>query len=448
MTKMAPQVAVTVVCEVLPDRVDAVSRILMEIGADPPANGCIPFARLPNVHFGRLFMTRFAPPQSPSPPSPPAGAPSPSPVEGEGWGGGEGPPPQLVYMADVDGTAEEHLASLVDVAGAGLDAVFQHCAGWPTGNDRDRAARLAFLVRRQIRPAAAYVNTIGRTLQQVIEERRLRNAIEGFLDQAPHDLHDDPRRLRDAVRGFVAGQPELAPALTPVEPFGAWWRLGQGLRVAASAAAVLVLLPVLAIAALPYLVLLRLHEIGDVPSSARPDPARLAEIAAFEDRYAQNPFCAASPIKPGWFRALTVRLALRATGFAARHVYNRGSLTGVQTIHFFRLVLVRDQLMFGSTFDGSLESYMDDFVFRLARGLNAIFSSAVGYPRTSFLFFGGAEREQEFKDYVHMHELPIPVFYSAYPDLTAVNVGNNAAIRAGLSGSMSRAQAAAWLRRL
>ena len=46
------------------------------------------------------------------------------------------------------------------------------------------------------------------------------------------------------------------------------------------------------------------------------------------------------------------------------------------------------------------------------------------------------------------HQILTPVWYSAYPGLTAVNVENNAAIRAGLYGGMTNEEAAAWLRRL
>jgi len=39
----------------------------------------------------------------------------------------------------------------------------------------------------------------------------------------------------------------------------------------------------------------------------------------------------------------------------------------------------------------------------------------------------------------------VPVWYSAYPALSAANIENNARIRAGLQGEMSPADAAQWL---
>ena len=70
--------------------------------------------------------------------------------------------------------------------------------------------------------------------------------------------------------------------------------------------------------------------------------------------------------------------------YAARHVYRRGYLTRVQTIHFARWVLLDDnkRMFFASNYDGSLDSYMDDFINKVAWGINLVFSNGVGFPRT------------------------------------------------------------------
>ena len=39
----------------------------------------------------------------------------------------------------------------------------------------------------------------------------------------------------------------------------------------------------------------------------------------------------------------------------------------------------------------------------------------------------------------------MPAWYTAYPELSADNIQNNAQIRAGLHGDMSPAQAERWL---
>jgi hypothetical protein len=104
-------------------------------------------------------------------------------------------------------------------------------------------------------------------------------------------------------------------------------------------------------------------------------------------------------------------------------------------------------LFFSSNYDGSLESYMDDFIDKAAWGLNAIFSSGDGFPRTCFLFCGGITDEKAYKRFLPTRQVQTPVWYSAYPYLTTKNIANNAAIRAGLSGDLNEDETRTWLRR-
>ena len=88
----------------------------------------------------------------------------------------------------------------------------------------------------------------------------------------------------------------------------------------------------------------------------------------------------------------------------------------MKTIHFARWVFLdgKRRVFFASNYDGSLESYMDDFIDKIAWGLNVVFSNGVGYPRTSWLVLGGARDELAFKDYLRTHQVPTRVWYSAY----------------------------------
>jgi hypothetical protein len=102
-------------------------------------------------------------------------------------------------------------------------------------------------------------------------------------------------------------------------------------------------------------------------------------------------------------------------------------------------------MTFASNYDGAVEAYNDDFIDEVWWGLNAAFGNAVGYPPTRWLFWGGAKYEQQFKNTLRIHQVPVPLWYSAYPWLSAVNIENNAQIRAGLRGEMSPAAAERWL---
>jgi hypothetical protein len=145
---------------------------------------------------------------------------------------------------------------------------------------------------------------------------------------------------------------------------------------------------------------------------------------------------------------MTFRAVLFLTDYAVRHVFTQGSLGGIKTIHFARWVPLDGwrRMAFASNYDGAVESYNDDFIETVWWGLNATFSNGVGYPRTRWLFFGGAARyEQEFKYSLRRHQVPVPAWYSAYPTLTALNIENNARIRAGLRGQMPPDQVEHWL---
>jgi hypothetical protein len=146
-------------------------------------------------------------------------------------------------------------------------------------------------------------------------------------------------------------------------------------------------------------------------------------------------------------------VALRAVlfwlSYAVRHAYAKDNLAGVRTIHFARWVYLDGgrRLVFASSYDGSLESYMDDFIDRLAWGLNAVFSNGMGYPSTRWLLFGGARDEPTFKNYLRRHQVPTPVFYSAHDGLTARNLDDDTRLRAGLAAGAPATDdaAATWL---
>jgi len=419
---VTPQVGLTVVCPVLPGHADAVRGVLAGMGGRPADNEFVPFGRLPGVHFARLLL-----------------------LEETRDLQGRPIPAELVLMADLDGPLEARLAELTAVAGDGLDSLLSHCEGYGPGS------ATAFLRAHSVRADALYVNTVGRTAAQVRDEARLRDAIEGFLDGCPPDPDAGPLEVRERIRDFVRRQPELAWAAEPAVERDPAWHLRQVVFLGLLPLLVLVVavavLPLTVLALAAFVVTLRVHEVRDPVSSERPAPQHLLELAALEDRGPQNQFSAVGFVKPGPFRQFTARLVLFLTDYGARHVFFHANLAGVKTIHFARWAPLdgRRRMIFASNYDGSVESYMDDFIDKVWWGLNATFSNGAGYPRTDFLLFHGSRDEGAFKDFLRVHQVPTQVWYSAYDRLTCLNVENNARIRAGLSGQMSAAHAGSWL---
>jgi len=430
---MPHQVALTIRARVRPGQAGALKHLLTSM-ADPAANRAIPFERLGTTHFARLFVLD----EVDAAPDGSAGAVIPA---------------SLVYMSDIDAPVWRHLVALVRIGGARLDAVFGHCEGWPSSS-AGTWPRVAWLRARRIATDVVYVNTVGRSVAQVHDERRLRQAIEEFLDGSQAEWPgSDPVKIHAAVRQFVAGRPDLCWALQPARGPGLAFRVRSKLHKVGGALLVLLFSPLL-LALLPlWAVLLRRHERRDVPDEpVSPSRERLRELADLEDHVMQNPFTAVGVAKPGRFRFLTMLAVLRLVNYFTRHVFNRGSLTRVRSIHFARWVAIDDRrrLIFASSYDGSLESYMDEFIDKVAWGLNAVFSNGVGYPRTRWLVLDGANDERAFKAFLRNRQIPTYVWYSAYDELSTINIENNAAIRAGLSGAEapSRAEAEAWLARL
>lgn len=420
------QVALTIVANILPDQQASLQEVLDGMGKDPAGNEVIPFGAFKCLHFARLVVLDE----------------SVDPV------GGKASPPYLLFLSDIDDPLDGYLEQLVDTAPDGIDLLWSHCQGYPQPADRNRAWRLAYLRERMIPSDAVYINTVGRSAQQVLQEARLHDAIQEFLDHSWPALSTKPApEVRSAIQHFVKAEDSLRWALKPASSPGAAWKLGETLHMLAVVLLLLFLLP-FAIFFLPFwLILLRLHEIADKPNETKPDPDRVKQLADAEDREVQNQFTAIGYFKPGGFRRFTAVIALWLVNNAARHYFNDGQLTGVTTIHFARWIPLDDRrrLLFASNYDGSLESYMDDFIDKVAWGLNAVFSNGIGYPRTNWLIMNGARDEQAFKTFLRLRQVPTQVWYSAYGNLTAVNIRNNSKLRAGLSGDLSPREVEGWL---
>jgi hypothetical protein len=420
---MPHQVAITIRAPIRAGAVAALSELLAELGRKGAHDRAIPFGELPGVHFARFFVLEEVKDLD-----------------------GRPIPASLVYLSDVDAPLDRHLRQLGGKADV-LDEVFGYCEDYPVAASTV-AARVAWLRRHLVSSAVTYVNTVGRGLDQIRQEARLREALQDFLDEPGRDWSGrTPAEVRREIQRFVASRPDLAWAMSPPRRPGIVFRVRETAHKVALPLLVLLLLPGLIVALPVWAVLLRWHERRDKEEAKRADPARVAELTKYEDHVAQNAFTAIGFVKAGIFRRVTMRVVLAVVSYAVRHFYNAGTLAGVRTIHFARWVPIDGgrRLFFASNYDGSQESYMSEFIDRLAWGLNAVFSNGHGYPRVRWLIKGGAENEQAFKNYLRSHQVPAPVWYSAYDNLTADNVAANARIRAGLHANLTPAQVTDWL---
>ena len=415
---MKQQFAVTIAARVRPGETAALQDLLASMG-DGVANGSVlDLGALTDVHFARLFL-----------------------LEETTDLDGQPIPASLVYLSDFDVSREEHLAELA--AAPGLDDVFGRCEGYTAGD------RLGFLHAHAIKEQARYVNRPGRGVDQIRRESELRDALERYLDSSA--LQDaDPLETRAQLLEHIRSDQSLAWALEREPQPSLGWGMREAVHLLAIPFGLFLLTPLFVVAAPFYAILLRRHERADVAENLIPDEETVQTLAALEDHVVQNPFTAIGFVKPGPFRRMTIIGVLNGIAFAARHVFNRGSLAGVKTIHFARWVFLDEgrRVFFASNYDGSLESYMDDFIDQISWGLNIVFSNGYGFPKTRWLVLDGSRDELAFKHYLRRHQVPTRVWHSAYPRLTAANVARNEQIRNGLQGEMGREEAAQWLQLL
>jgi hypothetical protein len=462
-------------------------------GMADPNNKLLPFGKFGTLHFARFFIAADET------------------LKDFAHAGLEVPtyPTSFVFMCDCDGSGDDLLADLVDdsQAAAGLRRIFAHCEGFDASTDL-----LAWMAQHRIRPAASYVNWIGRSVLQVHKEAALRKALQQELAQYIKDhpnAGDDIRGTRQHLVRFAHESPDLIPSQTRtpaswlacnwlhfaiipvllalpwlfatetlivqsrlltfvVAPFGLlaivafiWlWRVSTwtfALLVALGLMLIpffiiypLWLIPLLVLAAI-FAIVLRHYEKGEPEIIPPQTLAHDNALAAQEDHDVSNQFTVIGSVKPSAFRRVLLIVILWFTQYGARHIYNKGFLGRIQTIHFAHWIFINDRrrVLFLSNYDGNRHAYMDDFINKVGWGLNIIFGNGFGYPRTRWMIFDGAKNELRFKDTNRNHQIATQVWYKAYLGLTAFDLARNTRVCKGLQKRfMSEAKIRAWLRDL
>jgi hypothetical protein len=354
-------------------------------------------------------------------------------------------PLYLAFLGDVDGEEAAFLRKLAKRAATGLRRIFSCCEGFDGGTDL-----LAWMTARRNPPAANYVNARGRTVVQVRDEAALRDALEAHMtEHAAAFASLSPEQIHTALKSYIEGEIESGRLrLSPPSktPFG--WRVRNTLHFAGMPLLVLLALPLILVALPFYLFLLRRREKTDPVVAPAVDQAYSDNMSSFEDHGATNAFSAMGSLKPGRFRLMTIKGVLSTIDYAARHLTWAGRLGRIRTIHFARWVFVagRERILFCSNYDGSVDSYMDDFINKTGFGLNMSFSNGIGYPATNWLIKDGCKDERKYKEYLRRHTMPTQVWYKAYPGLTAIDLDRNTRIRQGLeAAALNEEEGRAWV---
>jgi hypothetical protein len=399
-------------------------------GTANPSNEIIPFGRLPDLHFARIVVLED---QTLDDITTAYGLPR------------QSFPLYLAFLADFDGDVDHFRKELVNVAGQGLAQMFSFCTDFKAGTDIAH-----WMKEHEHRPSTMYNNWVGRTMQQIREENALRQVLQVRLLQNGSELHQgSSEQIRQTAKAFVRQEVESNRLkLTPPRKPPLSWRIKNLLHLIFVPILLLILSPLILLYLPIFAFQLRRREKRDLEVAPRPEAEYVNRLARLEDHDVTNQFTAMGSLKPGLFRRWTLVTLLWLVEYTTRHIYTRGHLARVPSIHFARWVFIdnRKRLVFCSNYDGSLESYMDDFINKVAFGLNVVFSNGIGYPTTNWLVFRGAKDEQRFKYFIRRHELPTEVWYNGHSGLTNFDLLRNARIRSGLEQrSMTNAEATQWL---
>ena len=352
---------------------------------------------------------------------------------------------RLLYSATYDGDLDAHLAELIAIT-SDLDAIWGRCEAY-----QDVAGFGRFIRAHALEPAAFYIafrdETVGQ-IQDAIALRRQSEALDDSatagprtFDRPPHTSRSDGVAIRRAIdsgeRAIGDGVRRLMRALPIViDVIDVFVRYGVANAVYAARKTTASLDRYPLVRFVNRLTNNRMPPRRSLYSSAPLDncaaPAPLVpgdEVPSGpgsqlpttfrEDAVTQNQLTLVTVVTPG--QANRVRAVMAAIDALAKRLTPPGSLIGVSTIHFVKWLVIDEgrRLMMVSDYDGSWESYIDEFAEMILSGLDAIWETAYGYPPD------GARDVPAFKQFLRRHQVPSEVFFSAYPDETVLNMAND-----------------------
>jgi hypothetical protein len=312
---------------------------------------------------------------------------------------------RLFYASAYDGSLDDHLAELVGIT-SDMDAIWGHCDAY-LGQ-----ARFGEFIRTHAHePEALYIAFRDATVERIQQSiaQRQREELHPLATQAGRRTVSVIERLIRALPivfdvwraiarcGFMnvyRGTQRIVASLDRYAVFR-WsnWVTHNHLGPMVSA----------------------YSSVGLDNCTSRPAPDGVPPTFR-EDVVTQNQLTVITVIREG--HVDRVRAVLAAIDSYANRLSPDGSLIGISTIHFVRWLVIDEgrRLMLVSDYDGSWESYIDEFAEMILSGLEAIWETAEGFPP------GGARDLPAFKQFLRGGQVPSEVFFSAYPAETVLNI--------------------------
>ena len=402
-----PPRCLTVLAAIKPGELDALRAVLRPIGDDingthmpPGGRPHIAFTNSRAIHFARFAILT-------------------DPDRGPGR-------VRLLYASVYDGSLEAHAAELKAVT-SDLDAIWGRLEGYP---GRDGFA--GFLQAHAHEPAAYYIAFRGETassIQLAIAAREANDAAR----EAGAPRRPGPgwlSRLGARVEQFIRAAPIVVDVVVAIARYGFADVYRGTLRILAC------------LDRYPLFRFVNRLTHNSMPPRRSPFSSVVIDTCAApaplvpgddiptdlhpgfrEDVVSQNQLTLVTVIGDGSVNR--VRAVMAAIDSFAKRLAPPGSLIGISTIHFVRWLIIDNgrRLMMVSDYDGSWESYIDEFAEMILSGLDAIWETALSYPPD------GARDLPAFKWFLRSHQAPAEVFFSAYPRETVPTLKNAAGER-------------------
>ena len=402
----------TIVTRINPSDLDALDRLLSEIGKDLEKNQHLHFAKIASLHMAGITIAAKDPRF----------------------------PPILIFEANFDGTADQYLRELVAHGRAGLDAIYRNCEGYPVEMARTDASIVAYLREHSIPVAAFFVGLPGQTVASIRNAIAVREEINHFLDteMAKNSMRGlSAFEIRDRIVAHLEHDSPVKPEIPPFT-FSIYRWIAQRNTVLAWLIGLVVgvlLAPLLLI----WIVAVRYLEVHEQKMAPRPDPPVDERTYAMEDLFVQNHLATIGIVKDNPLRRFTIRMAIALTGIMFQRILLRGGFGGVFTLHFAHVVWLDGgrRILLLTGYDGSALEYLGNFTDTAGMYINGAYGNVENYPACRWMLLGGAASLNEYAGWSRQHMQYTPVFYSAYPNQTVLNLIKDLDIRDHLAAAKS-----------
>jgi hypothetical protein len=317
--------------------------------------------------------------------------------------------PHLLFTSNYDGVFDSYIREMVKVAEQTpeIEEIWKLCKDYAPGTSSNVGEYKQFIQRysrENKKPEVFYSAYRHRTVDAIQNSCKIREKVENLIDRKSNDF-----TVEEVADLLVATAP-----LPAHSPFKECMLLAYDFLKKSR-------LDLLAVG-------LKLgHRDPQKAIRLREklmfDQDRYRELRRKEDRGCQNELTAFVAIKSNWYSKLLLRGALSFAQYRAKTA--NGSLSNIFTIHFLRWVIFdldtiagekTSYLLFESNYNGSWDSYIDDFIRNARPMMNLVLGNCIGFPK------GGCEDIESFKQHIRTHQFPAQIFYSAYPDRNVKNI--------------------------